>query len=202
MNPIPLNLVFEDQVSEFVMKKMADEAKKFFISNSYCEGGFGYIKRNIRGFNAAAKGCPFFVLTDLDTADCAPQLLQNWLHIPKHHNLIFRVAVKEVEAWLLADIDGFAQYAGISKTNFPGVPEALSDPKTELFRLIERSRKREMKKDILPKDEFAKQGPNYNDRLSKFVIDYWSIKRAMQRSDSLKRAMEQLLSFQVIYNRL
>lgn len=35
MNPIPLNLVFEDQLSEFVMTKIADETEKYFISNSY-----------------------------------------------------------------------------------------------------------------------------------------------------------------------
>lgn len=200
MNLIPVNLVFEDQISEFVMMKLTDKAKKFHVSNSYSEGGFGYIKNNIRGFNDAAKGCPFFVLTDLDNTDCAPTLIRNWLGEPLHQNLIFRVAVREVEAWLLADIEGFSKYTGISKANFSNAPDEIQDPKTEMMRLIKRCRKRHVREDILPKDQYAKVGPNYNERLMEFVNKYWSINRAAKRSDSLRRAMDHLLTFNVIYN--
>jgi len=144
MSLITLNLVFEDQISEFVMIKLAEKAEKFFISNSYSEGGFGYIKKNIRGFNEASKGCPFFVLTDLDNGVCAPALINDWLNDPPHPNLIFRVAIREVEAWLLADIEGFSKYTGISKVNFPDNPEDLPDPKAELLKLIKRCRKRDI----------------------------------------------------------
>jgi len=44
MNPIPLNLAFEDQISEYVMLKVTDGLRKFSIGYSYSEGGFGYIK--------------------------------------------------------------------------------------------------------------------------------------------------------------
>lgn len=199
MNPIPLTLVFEDQISEFVMTKLADKAQKFFISNSYSEGGFGYIKKNIAGFNEASKGYPFFVLTDLDTVDCAPTLIEDWLREPAHPNLIFRIAVHEVEAWLLADIEGFSKYTGVSKANFHDKPEEIYDPKAELLRLVKRCRKRKIREDILPKDEFASVGPNYNSRLGEFVFNYWSIGRAMKRSDSLKRAMNHLSAFKVVY---
>ena len=200
MNLIPLNLVFEDQISEFIMIKLAEKSNKFFIANSYSEGGFGYIKKNIRGFNEAAKGCPFFILTDLDTIDCAPSLITNWLKEPKHTNLILRIAVREVEAWLLADIEGFSKYTGISKVNFNNNPEEIADPKAELLQLIKRCRNRKIREDILPKNEFATIGPNYNGRLGEFVLKHWSINRAMQRSDSLKRAMQHLSAFNVIYN--
>lgn len=200
MNLISLNLVFEDQISEFVMIKLTEKAEKFFVSNSYSEGGFGYIKKNIRGFNEASKGSPFFVLTDLDAGDCAPALIDDWLKEPPHPNLIFRVAVREVEAWLLADIEGFSKYTGISKANFHDKPEDLPDPKAALLQLIKKCRKRDIREDILPKDEFAKVGPNYNDRLGEFVIKYWNINRAVKRSDSLKRAMQHLAKFNIVYN--
>jgi hypothetical protein len=160
----------------------------------------GYIKNNIRGFNNAAKGCPFFILTDLDNTDCAPTLIRNWIREPLHQNLIFRVAVREVEAWLLADIEGFSKYTGISKVNFPAAPEEIQDPKAELMRLIRRCRKRHIKEDILPKDQYAKVGPNYNERLMGFVDRYWSINRAAKRSDSLRRAMEHLSTFNATNN--
>lgn len=200
MNLIPLNLVFEDEISEMVMVKLAEESKKYFIANSYSEGGFGYIKKNIGGFNEAAKGCPFFVLTDLDTIDCAPTLIDSWLGKSAHPNLIFRIAVREVEAWLLADIEGFSKFTGISESNFWDNAEEIADPKAELLQLIKRCRIRKIWEDILPKNEFAVVGPNYNGRLGEFVMKYWNIDRAMKRSDSLKRAVLHLSSFNVVYN--
>ncbi len=200
MDIIPLNLAFEDQLSEFVMIKMAESTSKFHVSYSYTEGGFGYLKKNINGWNDASKGCPFFVLTDLDLKDCAPTLIEEWLAKEPHPNLIFRVAVKQVEAWLLADIEGFSKYTGISIANFNDNIEGVIDSKAELLRLVRRCRKREIREDILPLDDYAKIGPNYNGRLSEFVNKHWNIKRAMERSDSLKRAMSQLSSFEWVIN--
>lgn len=193
---IPLNLVFEDQISEFVMIKLVSKLGKFVIGNSYSEGGFGYIKKNIRGFNQASKGCPFFVLTDLDNTTCAPVLITEWVKEPIHPNLIFRVAVREVEAWLLADSEGFSKYTGISEVNFPSNTEQIADPKQTLLEIIKKCRKRDIREDILPKDEYAKIGPNYNERLGEFVLKYWSIERAINRSDSLRRTMSCLSSFE------
>lgn len=200
MNPIPLNLVFEDEISEFVMVKLAEESKKYFVANSYSEGGFGYIKKNIGGFNEAARGCPFFVLTDLDTVNCAPTLIEDWLGESVHPNLIFRIAVREVEAWILADVEGFSKFTGISATNFRDNTEEIADPKAELLQLVKRCRIRKIREDILPKNEFASVGPNYNGRLGEFVMKHWSISRAMKRSDSLRRAMLHLSTFNVVYN--
>lgn len=202
MNLIPLSLVYEDPISEFVMVKLVEKTKKFSIGGSYSEGGFGYIKRNIKGFNEASKGYPFFVLTDLDACECAPTLLLDWLTVPQHPNLIFRIAVREIEAWLLADIDGFSNYTGVSKTNFHDKPEELPDPKSYLLQLVRKCRKRDIRQDLLPKDEFAKVGPNYNGRLAEFVINHWSISRAIKRSDSLQRAYNHLFSFEVSYNQV
>ena len=198
MNLIPLNLVFEDQVSEFIMTKLVEKTNKFQLAYSYSENGFGYIRRNMKGWNQAAKGCPFFILTDLDQTDCAPNLIGDWLPVKPHPNLIFRIAVKEVEAWLLADIEGFSEYTGISTVNFNEATEGIKDPKNELFRLIRRCRKRAIREDILPKNEFAQIGPNYNERLCEFIILHWNIERAMKRSDSLKRAMEHLENFNFV----
>lgn len=199
VNPIILNLVFEDPISEIVMIKLIHTVNRFSVGHSYSEGGFGYIKKNIRGFNEASVGCPFFVLTDLDTTDCAPTLINEWLRIPQNDNLIFRVAVREVETWLFADIEGFSKFTGVSKANFHANPEEIENPKQELLRLIKRCRKRNIREDILPKDEFAGIGPNYNECLGKFVLEHWSIARASGRSDSLKRTLRVLNEFQPVY---
>ena len=77
--------------------------------------------------------------------------------------------------------------------------EEIADPKAELLQLVKRCRVRKIKEDILPKNEFAAVGPNYNGRLGEFVMNHWNIDRAMQRSDSLKRAVIHLSTFNVIY---
>jgi hypothetical protein len=102
---IPINLAVEDELSEVVSRKLLKVTRRSYVVGAcYSQGGFGYLRKKISGFNNAAKGTPFFVLTDLDRGPCASALIGEWLPspIPKHPNLILRVAVQEVEAWLLA----------------------------------------------------------------------------------------------------
>lgn len=77
------------------------------------------------GWNRAAKGTPFVVLTDLDTAPCPGELIKSWLANDQHPNLLFRVAVREVESWLMADTDNFAHYIATRKTLMPEDPDGL-----------------------------------------------------------------------------
>jgi len=170
--------------------------KKYLISGEYSGGGFGYIKRNIKGFCLASQGSPYFILTDLDKYQCPLDLIHDWLNIPIDRNCFFRIAVKEVEAWLLADKQGVSEYLGIPESVLPRVPEQDQDPKEVLMRIVRRSRKRRIKDDVLPINENAKIGPNYNGRLSEFVRDYWCVDRAMDNSTSLSRAYVRLRDFE------
>ena len=97
--PIPIHLAVEDELSEAVLREILKQSgRPFVVGAVYRRGGFGYLRANVRGFNNGAKGIPFFLLTDLDKNECAPMLIQEWLTVPLHPNLIFRVAVREVEA--------------------------------------------------------------------------------------------------------
>ena len=60
--------------------------------------GYGFLKINITAFNEAAKDIPYLILTDLDDNPCAATLGASWLKSKMHPNLIFRVAIREVEA--------------------------------------------------------------------------------------------------------
>ena len=193
---IPINLVFEDAISEFIMLKILNSFdKKFSPAFSYLGNGFGYIKSNIKGFNQAAIATPFFILADLDNYTCPSSLINDWLKLPPKPNLIFRVAVKEVETWLLADIEGFSKFIGVAEVNFPDNPELEQDPKQTLIRLVRRSRKRNIKEDIIPKNDKAKIGPNYNERLIEYVSDFWDLNRALKRANSLQRTYNCLSKF-------
>lgn len=195
--PIPVNLVFEDELSEYALTMLLNcFPGKYQIYSSYNGRGSGYIKSRINSFNHACSVTPYLVLTDLDNYSCPVELINEWFTNPPHPDMIFRIAVREVEAWLLADIEGYAEFTGIAKNNFPLNPELENDPKNTLINLTKKSRKRSLREDIIPLNKNAAIGPNYNGRLMEFVFDYWNIKRAMKRSESLRRAYGRLSTFQ------
>ncbi|MFA6471158.1 MAG: hypothetical protein WCU00_03870 [Candidatus Latescibacterota bacterium] len=160
------------------------------------EKGKTYIDIKLRDFNNTARTMPFFILRDLDTDTCAPQLIRTLFSFPKYQNLLFRVAVKEVEAWLLADKSGFSSYLGISANRIDSHVEAIFNPKEYLINLVRNSRKRELIYDIVPmRGSTAKQGRNYNNRLIDFVNNLWNIQKAMENSDSLRKAFLAIKTF-------
>lgn len=196
MSPIPINLATEDELSEAVLFRLLSDSKRFAIGTPYRRGGNGYLKSTIAGWNRAAAGNPFLVLTDLDTHPCPSALIANWLSAPLHPNLIFRIAVREVESWLLADRANFARYIGIRESLIPSNPDELVDPKLTLVQLAGKSRHKLLREDIVPrKGSTAKQGPDYNARLQQFVQTEWNPQRAAHSSPSLARAIGKLAIF-------
>jgi len=199
-DPIYINLVYEDTLSSSILQKIIKETKRpYIIGKGYSQGGYGFIKRTINGFNNAAKGMPYLILTDLDREKCAPYLIEKWLTFPKHHNLLFRIAVKEVESWLLADTDNLSKFLGIPRKLIPLLVENINDPKQHMINLAMRSRKRVILEDIVPPDgSTATQGRGYNSRLIEYVNNYWNIKNALKNSNSLQRTFNALKVFQPI----
>lgn len=195
---VPINLAVEDPLSETVLRRIIEQEPKhrFAIGNCYCRGGYGYLKRTLQGFNNAAKGTPFLVLSDLQ-APCPPIQVETWLPVPAHPNLLFRIAVKEVESWLLADRTGFASFLGVSKNLIPKNTDKIDHPKKYVIRLARKSRRRILREGIVPKaNSTATIGPDYNGILSHFVNDIWNITEAVETSESLQRAVDAINKFQ------
>jgi hypothetical protein len=185
--PIPVQLVVEDPLSEAVVRRLLQDLP-IAIGACYGRQGFGYIRKKIGAFNHAAKVCPFLVLTDLDTRECAAALIREWLPQHRHPNLLFRVAVREVESWLLADPAGLAAFLGIASRIIPTDPDSLDDPKRTLIDLTRTSRKRDLREAIVPRPgSTAAIGPDYNGALAGFVAQNWNPVEAGRRSDSLRR---------------
>jgi hypothetical protein len=184
----------EDELSEAVVCRLVIDAR------GNAEGlhpvrkeGNGYLRRSIDKFSETARRIPVIVLTDLDAVSCPPTLIRDWfgtkIRPPK---LIFRVAVREVETWLLADREGIGKFLHISPNRIAPNPEALPDPKRYLLNLA-RSAPRELRNDLLPmKGAAASQGFGYNARLREFVEAGWSAERASSRSQSLWKASRRI----------
>ena len=187
---VPVNLVVEDDLSEVVLRRILRESStRFYVGSCYGKTGFGYIKKRIAGFNRASRGTPFFVLSDLEET-CSPKQIREWLSQPMSPNLIFRIAVKEVESWVLADRVGFSSFLGIRSELIPANVDAIDDPKQFLIKLARRSRRRALREAIVPKpNSTAKVGPDYDGQLSDFVHNSWNVRRAIECSVSLKKAI-------------
>lgn len=137
------------------------------------------------------------MLTDLDNYDCPLRLIEDWLGQDKtaNPNFIFRIAVREVEAWLMADRENLAHFLGIPLQYIPQESDSLIDAKATLINLAERSRKRELKSDLIPKKgSTAKQGSNYNGCLAQ-CLQTWRLEKAMRVLPSLARAHHHLSQF-------
>ena len=197
MSVIPVNLGAEDELSEAVLRRLLDFARRGYeIGIAYRRGGFGYLRRTIGGWNRAARSIPFIVLADLDAHPCPRVLIDDWLTEPQHQNLLFRVAVREVEAWLLADSRKLSQYLLVRENLIPTDPEGLSDPKGTLIDLARKSKSSVIRDRIVPKrGSSARQGPDYNGCLVQFVLTQWDIRSAADKSPSLARTAERLASF-------
>jgi len=194
---IQIHLAVEDELSEKILKRLlVDSGRSFHVSSVINRGGFGYIKSKIEGLNKSAKGFPFLVLTDLDQHVCPSALIQNWLSKPLNANLMFRVAVREVEAWILGDRENLSRFLGVSRDLIPIDPETLADPKRTLVQLASKARKADVRRRLVPKKNMtAIQGPEYNSCLSEFVGTAWNPLASALVCPSLAKCCQRIIEF-------
>lgn len=155
------------------------------------KNGKSSLRQRIPGYNNAARRSPWIVVVDLDRdADCAPPLRSNWLPHPAPF-MCFRVAVREVEAWLLADDKRLASFLRVSQGTILPNPEKLDDPKEVMVNVARHSKSREIREDMVPRPGSGRStGPAYSSRLIEFATDQWRPEVAVTRCDSLKRAID------------
>jgi len=189
-----VSLVIEDILQEIILLKLLKTYRKDIqIVSISGKCGNLYIRDNIRTFNEASNFLPHIVLTDLDRKICAPQLKQEWINFEIHKNMLFRIAEKEIDAWILSDRESFASWMSISVNKIPFNTQEIEDPKQFIINLARKSRKRDVK-DIIPKGT-AMQGPGYNVLLQKFVLERWDAENAANYNASLKRTIDRLKVF-------
>lgn len=189
-----VNLATEDELSEAVaLRLIAATFGDSKVGLKLGRKGNGYLIKKLPSFRQMAKRGPLLVLTDLDRTACAPALISKWSGGEQFsENLLMRVAVREIEAWLLADRNGAADLLGISPNLIPVDSEQIADPKLFLLNLA-RKAKREVRSELIPaKGAIASQGLGYNRVLSSFISHNWSLENAMLGSASLSKAMLRL----------
>jgi len=186
-----INIAFEDMLQEAALEKIFSALNcSFTIVNRLSHNGKGYLKKNIQAFNKSSTDIPLVLITDLDTSPCPPALIASWLPGMLNENFLFRVAVTEVESWLIAHKDAFSSYIGIPKNKINFDPETIKDPKEFVVNLAKKSKSRDIRYDLLPGPKSgAHVGPNYNGCLAEFIIQHWDPLIAREYSASLSKAM-------------
>ena len=150
----------------------------------------------LSGFNHAARHQPWLVLVDLNgDADCAPEFRRRHLRRPSRF-MAFRVAVRAVEAWLLADRVRVASWLCVSEKWVPTRPDAELDPKKTLIEIAGRSASRDIRMEMVPRPGSGRSvGPLYSSRLIEFIQNErwgWRPPAAARSSESLERCLRDL----------
>lgn len=155
--------------------------------------GFGKLKEKaIRLRDASRSGIKCFFLTDLDQYATPNELGRDWFGIqclselPSH--FIFRISIREIESWIMADREAFAKFMSIQASCIPENTDSLPDPKQFLFNLIRQKCRKKKYTDMLPLPG-QHVGMSYNSMLVEFVDNMWSMTRAMVHSPSLNRSV-------------
>lgn len=198
MTPIYVSLAVEGLLDEQILRRLLTQTGRDYLPTAcYGKQGKDHLRQNTPHFNHAAEHTPFVILTDLDNEDCAPSLIDRWLPRGRNHNLILRIAVREVETWLLADRERFARFLGVAESKLPVRPDEVDDPKLLVVNLAHQSRQRAIREDLAPTAGSTSQiGKNYVGQLSQFVSKEWTIDaQTRQHSPSLDRAIIALQQF-------
>ena len=92
----------EDALSEAVAETLLRQTGGHVVQRRIRRNGFGYLKSKIGAFNQMARTVmPVMLVTDLDQWNCPAELIADWLPGGADPRLLFRVAVRETESWLL-----------------------------------------------------------------------------------------------------
>lgn len=186
-------LATEDYLSEIVCLRLLKELEgKLTPQLLLRKGGSGYLKSNIRKWCELSNTLPVLILTDLDNTKCPLLLIQSWLEKDKKpDNLLIRVAVREIESWLIADYEAIQDFLN-SKERLSVKPDEIQDPKQYLLNLAKKA-PRQIRDDLVQVNKGSiRQGLGYNNLLAKFVTETWDPERAAARSPSLAKARMRL----------
>jgi hypothetical protein len=197
MTALSVSLAAEGSLDEQVLRQLLQQSEReIFPVVCYGKHGRDHLKQNVPGFNEAARSHPFIVLADLEDTDCAPGLLQDWLPHGRHANLVLRIAVRMVESWLLADRQEFAKFLGVPMNRIPIQPDTVDHPKRLVVQIARHSRIRAIREDLVPTPDSTSQvGRNYVGQMIRFALERWQVKRALEHSPSLERALRAVQNF-------
>jgi len=126
--------------------------------------------------------------------NCARSILDQYLPETVPRTFVFRLAVTESESWVLADREMFARYFAIPLECIPRQTDPIQDPKRLLVTMMQRSKRRTFREEMVSMRDPNKPGTGYNRHLEDFIQGHWRFANACESSESLRRAVARLKS--------
>jgi hypothetical protein len=147
---------------------------------------------------AARRGTPIAILRDLDDdAPCAGDLVQKLVR-NRPHLLFLRIAVVELEAWLVAERDAFAKHIGVSIGRLPREPERAGKIRPLILTDAAHSKIRDVRVGFPPTESSGLPfGSEYISYMTRFIQDVWTPSRAAENAPSLARALLRLRDYRL-----
>ena len=156
----------------------------------------GKIKFDARlcNYNQAARHGAWLALrdSDHDAGDCPATRRCTLLTVPQSPALCLRLAVRTVEAWLLADAEAFAEHFSVSGAKVPREPESLDHPKEALVNACRSSRRRDVRAAMVPPPRTSGTGPEYTTFISRYCREVWRPDTAAFAAPSLRRTLAEI----------
>lgn len=196
-----MSVAVEGKVDEAVAKRILAEIDALEPKPIiYVTRGKSNLKNKIASYNQAAVHGPWLVLVDLDTPMLCPSTMRRQWIPQASANMCFRIAVPQIESWLIADRSGIARYLRVPPDLVPTDIEARQNAKDVMVSLAHRSRNRDLREDMVKYVNGVVRGPGkaYASRIIEFVENHWDVRAAAQQSDSLHRC---LLSLETLVQR-
>jgi len=196
MSPaIVVNAAVEGIVDAAIVRRLLENSH-LALGEVYGKKGKGHLIQKINAYNLAARFAPWIVLMDLDRDDeCAPPFRYSKLPDPAPY-LCFRIAVRTIESWLLADRENLSRFLAVAVSIIPNDPENLDNPKETSVNIARRSRRKGIREGMVPRPGSGRTtGPTYSSRIIEFASKDWCPATASRRADSLKRAIRCLERF-------
>ncbi|MBF2755023.1 MAG: hypothetical protein ISN29_07165 [Gammaproteobacteria bacterium AqS3] len=185
---IDVRLFVEDQLTAAVAEKALLEADRAYSVLQLVFWHKDTIRKKVTDLNHSAKeNLLYLVVTDQDTPDNCPAGAVESLGAPLSPNLLYRFAVMEVESWIMADRENFAEFFSVRINEVPQHPDEVSNPKEHLAGLIRKSGSKGI----------HQAGRGYGLTLGKFVSNCWNVSNAQKHSPSLKRTCQRLQTFRL-----
>jgi hypothetical protein len=189
-SPVVLSAAVEGPSDEVALRRLCELAGAQ-LGDVLGRKGKQFILERITGYNHSAKYRHWVVLIDLDDDfPCAGSAIKDWISEPATL-MCFRIAVRELEAWLLADREEVSRFLNVNQDLVPAFPDGLQDPKLELVNLARHSKTKAIRDDMVPNQSAGQsEGPAYTSRVIEFIATSWRPEIAARSSPSLRRCIE------------
>lgn len=160
------------------------------IGYIYPVGGKQQLDLRLSGYNEAARYSPWCVLRDFDTDAACPAELKARLLPESASAMCFRIVVRAVEAWLMADRQRMASFLSVPRARIPVSPEDTHDPKEALVNLARRSNKSAVRDSLVPRPGSGRSvGAGYTSLMIEYTRARWRPETAAESSESLRRCI-------------